>query len=782
MLFVLIPSGLALDCSLVELPGVVPQPTQDSHPILTVDFMSVLSQIAHLSKFYQLFKLEDDPASNKTITTPHLSQCLILGEPVAWEDMQEFETKGKAVVLQGYFGRAKAEGKDDVAEACLIDNFIFLNQKCSSFSRFKTSKISFVPYGQIDNQVMLPILKDSEIKFVNLGDDSEGPFICKPTPVTKLITDFELALKNVYCSMQDFFSLIVPKSTVAGCSDFELRIAEALATENIDPNQTDLASVCSALPKFECPSRFTRTSQFSSQMLRELSLLSLNALERAITKISNSLLRQSFPKLNNGLKNSLGPYPEEVNPISYEDWVLTFRITSKLTLAKQQHADRKLKALVWLLDLKDSLRTVTKTFFDKFNLIISQLSASSSSCEAHPTEPLFECSSKAMIKNFENNQFNLYTDKQTFSVGSLYYISCFSQTIFNLKTNRQIFLKQNDSFVNENATIPITCLSPHRFSYDKCYKFLSLDFSPNLKIGNTEILLASAQNDVLLINKSPFTIWFNNNTKLQNERSYRLNIHSFPISIHQGAGVADFVDSKFILNRIGYELIVSSALLQFQNFKSFTTAQVSSLLPTQATTFYNQLSAAEIALIVIVSCIILFIIFKFISKSSCFVNFKYNRKQADRKTYVSVNSKPNEYFPLEFKESEQDKAENFKKVIKTFLETGTWISQSHLDVTDKEVMDHILNAIIESRKQCVMFKPQLEIKDKNGKLEIIQKEFSMALCLMESLSERICPCLVPVHVCAPTDVYKQPKPKPKVKVENAVETSALIPTAPPAES
>ena len=95
-------------------------------------------------------------------------------------------------------------------------------------------------------------------------------------------------------------------------------------------------------------------------------------------------------------------------------------------------------------------------------------------------------------------------------------------------------------------------------------------------------------------------------------------------------------------------------------------------------------------------------------------------------------------------------------------------------------MDQILQAIINSRDQCKMFKPQLEIKDKNnGKIEIIQKEFSMALCLMESLSERLCPCLVPVHVCTSADVYKPP---PGPKVENIAETSSLIPTAPPADS
>ena len=157
---------LTLDCQVVSLPGVVPRIVDKTPPSTSIDFSSVFTMLAHLTKLYSIFELNSHPENNKTITTDRLAHCLILGNPVPWESVQQYKNENKAVVLQGYFGRSKAEDSDNVAEGCLIDNFVFLNKKCDSFSSFAQQGVTFQPYGQINNQVLLLILKEKTIKFI----------------------------------------------------------------------------------------------------------------------------------------------------------------------------------------------------------------------------------------------------------------------------------------------------------------------------------------------------------------------------------------------------------------------------------------------------------------------------------------------------------------------------------------------------------------------------------------------------------------------------------------
>ena len=130
-------------------------------------------------------------------------------------------------------------------------------------------------------------------------------------------------------------------------------------------------------------------------------------------------------------------------------------------------------------------------------------------------------------------------------------------------------MKQNDSFLNENATIPHKCLNTHTFSYDACYHILSTSFQQNLQIGSTELLLAGANDNIVLADSEPFTVWLQDNTKLQGEKSYQIEISSFPITIQKGPGNTKFVDSLFVLNRIGYDSVMYSALSQMNHFKQF---------------------------------------------------------------------------------------------------------------------------------------------------------------------------------------------------------------------
>ena len=767
--YTLLSGVFALDCQVVSLPGVVPRIADQTPPSTSIDFSSIFTMLAHLTKLYSIFELNSSPENNKTISTDRLAHCLILGSPVPWENLQQYKYENKAVVLQGYFGRSKADDSDNVAEGCLIDNFVFLNQKCGSFSSFAQQGVTFKPYGQINNQVLLPILKDNVIKFINFDDNANGPYVCEATPLSNLISSTKQTLEDVYCTMQDFMSIILPKSNVKGCSSFQLQIAESLVEESIDNRKDALADICANLPKFPCPSRITRDVQFSGKLLHELSNLSMIMLEKALTKISNSLLRNSFPKLNEGLNNALASYPEDTAPFSYSDWVLSLRIISKLSLAKQKHEDRRLQTLVWMMDLKDSLIDVTRTFFERYNLVLHQLSASATNCALHPSKPYFECSSKAMLKNFQNNSFNLLSDKQSFEMGSLYYISCYSSTAFNFKGNRQIFLKKNNTFINENATIPASCLNTHTFSYDNCYHILSSSFKPNLQVGTTELLLADANNNIVLADNQPFTVWLKDNTKLQGDKSYQIEISSFPISIQKGPGKTEFIDSSFVLNRIGYDSIMSFTLAQLNHFKTFATTlnQKENLeLILKAS---PPLSASEIALIVLSGCLLLAGMFKIISKSSCFMKCKF-----DKPIKSAATTTKTEYIPFQIRPFNKLKKQQFHKIIKTFIETGEWYSHSTLGTVDLELARQIVTAIKESRESCKIFKTHLELRDKGVSLCTARQEFRLALCLAEQLSARLCPCLVPVHVCS------DPTPAADFELENISEASGLIASAPEA--
>ena len=757
---------LTLDCQVVSLPGVVPRIVDKTPPSTSIDFSSVFTMLAHLTKLYSIFELNSHPENNKTITTDRLAHCLILGNPVPWESVQQYKNENKAVVLQGYFGRSKAEDSDNVAEGCLIDNFVFLNKKCDSFSSFAQQGVTFQPYGQINNQVLLPILKEKTIKFINFHDNENGPYVCEATPLSNLISSTKQTLEDVFCTMQDFMSVLLPESTVKGCSPFYLQIAESLVEESIDAREEALVDICANLPKFSCPSRIARDVQFSGKMLQELSNLSMIMLEKALTKISNSLLRNSFPKLNEGLNNALASYPDDSAPFSYQDWALSLRIISKLSLAKQKHEDRRLQALVWMMDLKDSLIDVTRTFFERYNLVIHQLSASSTNCALHPSKPYFECSTKAMLQNFQNNSFNLLSDKQTFKMGSLFYISCYSSTAFNFIGNRQIFLKKNNTFVNENATIPAKCLNTHTFSYDDCYHILSSSFKPNVQVGTTELLLADANNNIVLADDQPFTVWLKDNTKLQGDKSYQIEISSFPISIQKGPGKTEFVDSSFVLNRIGYDSIMSFTLAQLNHVKAFAKTLNQNENLEQILKAEPPLSASEIALIVLSVCLLLAGIFKIISKSSCFMRCKFDKQSKSAKTPKT------EYIPFQKRPFNKLKQQQFQKIIKTFIETGEWYSNSTLDAVDLELAKQIITAIHDSREYCKIFKTHLELKDKDISLCTARREFKLALCLAEQLSARLCPCLVPVHIC------DDPTPTTECELENMSETSGFIASAP----
>ena len=773
---VLVARCLALDCQTVEVPGVYPRSTQDSQPITTVDFTQILAQLAQLLNFSKSFSLAPDSASNKTIKVSYLSQCLILGAPVEWNELQYFDSKDRAVVLQGYFGRVKADETDNFAEACLMENFMFLNQKCSSFSQFATDSISFKPYGEINNRVLLPILRNNQISFMDVNNDEPGPYVCNKTPLTQLIMDFNSAIQDVYCDIQDFMSLFSSTSEVSGCSDFQLKLADALISTNTTYQASNLTEICINFPKYSCPSRFRR-SQLSTQLLSELSTASLNTLDTAIVKLSNSLLQYAFPRINDGLSVPLSPYPEHLVPFSYDDWVLSLRISSKLFLTKQQHADKKLNTLIWLLDLKESLRHVTKMFFDKYSLVINKLSATTASCDMHASDPTFECSSRAVIKNINKNKFNLYTNTKLFAVDSLYFISCFSPTPLNLRTNKQLFFRVNNTFVNENATIPVTCLNPHQFSYDDCFQFLSAEFNPNLKVGSTEFLLASNNNDILLKDRSPFTIYFKNNSKLENDKSYRIDAASFPITIHKGAGVASsFIDLNFVMNRISYDHIISAALSQLPQLQSFASSQTE--LTNQIEYFYLHLSPAEIALIIIIAIILLAATCKLVLKCTCCVRIKQRFKKIvnGKRPKEEVRS---EYFPLKDRATTNKKMNAIKLAIKEFVETGVWEPRSGLDIADRAMMETVFSAITESRTMCRLFKPKLTlVEDKNNPPEIVHREFSLAYCLIENLSARLCPCLVPVHLCSPSDTGKASDGE---QVENVLEKQHLLPlpSAPP---
>ena len=333
------------------------------------------------------------------------------------------------------------------------------------------------------------------------------------------------------------------------------------------------------------------------------------------------------------------------------------------------------------------------------------------------------------------------------------------------------------TFVNENATIPVKCLNPHQFSYDDCFQFLSTKFDQNLKVGSTEFLLASDKNDILIKDRSPFTIYFQNNSKLENEKSYRINAASFPITIHTGAGVAsNFIDLTFVLNRMGYDHIVSAALSQLPKLKSFVNSPTN--LTNQIEYFYLHLSPAEIALILIIAIILLAATCKIVLKCSCCVKIKQRLKWV-RNKHHSKDEVRSEYFPLKRRETTNKKMNAIKVAVKEFVETGVWKPTSGLDTADRAMMETVFSAITESRTMCRLFKPQLTLpEDDNNPPEIVHREFSLAYCLIESLSAQLCPCLVPVHICSPSDTGKASNGE---QVENVIEKQHLLPlpSAPP---
>ena len=79
---------LSLDCEVVSLPGVVPRVVDQTPPSTSVDFSSVFTMLAHLTRLYSIFELTPRPENNKTISTDRLAHCLILGTPVPWENLQ----------------------------------------------------------------------------------------------------------------------------------------------------------------------------------------------------------------------------------------------------------------------------------------------------------------------------------------------------------------------------------------------------------------------------------------------------------------------------------------------------------------------------------------------------------------------------------------------------------------------------------------------------------------------------------------------------------------------
>ena len=138
-----------------------------------------------------------------------------------------------------------------------------------------------------------------------------------------------------------------------------------------------------------------------------------------------------------------------------------------------------------------------------------------------------------------------------------------------------------------------------------------------------------------------------------------------------------------------------------------------------------------------------------------------------------------EYFPLKDRATTNKKMNAIKLAIKEFVETGVWEPRSGLDIADRAMMETVFSAITESRTMCRLFKPKLTlVEDKNNPPEIVHREFSLAYCLIENLSARLCPCLVPVHLCSPSDTGKASDGE---QVENILEKQHLLPlpSAPP---
>ena len=142
------------------------------------------------------------------------------------------------------------------------------------------------------------------------------------------------------------------------------------------------------------------------------------------------------------------------------------------------------------------------------------------------------------------------------------------------------------------------------------------------------------------------------------------------------------------------------------------------------------------------------------------------------KQIKSAKTPKTEYIPFQTRPFNKLKQQQFQKIIKTFIETGEWYSNSTLDAVDLELAKQIITAIHDSREYCKIFKTHLELKDKDISLCTARREFKLALCLAEQLSARLCPCLVPVHIC------DDPTPTTECELENMSETSGFIASAP----
>ena len=151
------------------------------------------------------------------------------------------------------------------------------------------------------------------------------------------------------------------------------------------------------------------------------------------------------------------------------------------------------------------------------------------------------------------------------------------------------------------------------------------------------------------------------------------------------------------------------------------------------------------------------------------MNCKFNKP-----TKVTKNTPNTEFVPFKRRPFNKLKKQQFQKIIKTFIETGEWYANASLDPVDVTLATEIINAIRESRKQCNLFKTHLELKDKGMVIGTARQEFSMAICFAEQLSARLCPCLVPVHVCS------DPTQQTDLELENITEASSFIASAPEA--
>lgn len=728
-----------LDCATVNVETLVP--VLDQAPAVTesVSFAPDLTRLFGLLSTIGDPGFKVHPENEKFITTQDIDICHRLGKPLGWDEIENLTAPSdQFTVLMGYFGRATS-GDTANFEACQFGKTtLFGAEQCQKQLQAKATILDqdLQGYGEIDNKVFVLSVKGDESRWLEIGADNDQPIACLATPLTDMITKLQTLSKDVYCLVDEMFSLLDRSEERGECDGIRYQLARHRLLNQSDW-ENHISEECSKLIKFTCPVRTTRATSIENFVLETINKHGVELLKQTLSVINNILIPRTPEKTTAGWSTAVN----YGSTLTNTDLFLAMRLAAKFT---QMHFEDSLiynRMANWATNVLSELKFTVNAILNNYQLLITKLTGNQLSCILGKEALSLDCSSNALLKSFSAGQIRLTSDQLKFKLNSLIYVNCVSHNGINIAGNRQVFLKIDNELINDNYTIPINCLSADTFTTQACNQIFSSKYSENFKIDNEVEIIATDLDKIKLSANNAITVIDKNQKQYFPSKLITIKSNVFPIMISGAGNLKTKISLNTVLNQIGKKFILNQVRQEMPRLRSFALQFSKRQLQLPNTNTWSQFILNNIKMLAgVVAAIGVFIItlVLVLVVIKCRKTCEQNRTNTDGQNQVVA---PDCRMPFLRRGIKFDK-DKFRKDMMEFLRTDRNNTTTHgnTNPADAKLFNIIVRAVEKAESKAKLWMRS----DNKTQHDLI---FEIGFMLYSDLADRMCACAFPVHVC-----------------------------------